>query len=340
MTEQSPPPPPTPRMYQRPASLGQPSKEKVEEIKEIEAIDTQTELQLAGLAGTKTLLAAPPGAGKTFSLVTSIKAGLELFVLGTEPNFEESLLEAIDFYKLDRRKLHYAYAAPAAPSWDDLSNMAREVNAKSYEDIAKIKQGVAKQGHRQFLDMLSLCKNFKDQRGQEFGAVDDWGPDRMFVVDSLSGVNEMAMGLTIGAKPAAHQGEWGVAMNVEDKFLMKLCADTRCFVCVTAHVERVMDEVIGRPIMTAAALGNKLAPKIPRRFSDFVLAQRSGSDFTWSTTNTNMDLKARTLPFSDKLPPSFETIVAKWKERRLASQRQAEEDAVEAAAQAASVTNT
>ena len=271
--------------------------------------------------GTKTLLAGPPGSGKTTSLVTAIKAGLKLAVIVTDPGGEESLLEAMERENLPMDKLHYAYVAAAAPSWDALSDMGKKINLMSYKDLTELKMGIAKQGHHQFLDLINTCANFKDARtGKELGPVDAFGPDWMLAVDSLSGVNIMAMELMIGGKPAAHQGEWGVAMNAEEKLIMKWCADLRCFFTLTAHVEREMDETQGKPFLMAAALGRKLAPKLPRYFSDFVYSYSEDEEFFWSTVSSSMDLKARNLPMRDKLRPSFEPIVAKWKARASASE--------------------
>ena len=272
------------------------------------------------LRGSNTLLLGMPGAGKTTALATALEAGLRLCVVITDPGGEESLLEAIDRRKLPINKFHWAYVAAAAPSWDSLKTMGKMINTMGYKDLAEIKTGIAKEGHHQFLDLLDTFADFKCARtGEALGSVDSWGPDTMLALDSLSGLNIMAMELMIGGKPAAHQGEWGVAMNAEEKLLMKLCADTKCFFTLTAHVEKEMDETIGKPMLMAAALGRKVAPKLTRYFSDSVLAYHEGANFFWSTTNSSIDLKTRSLPFSDKLVPSFVPIVEKWKERNKTS---------------------
>ncbi len=282
----------------------------------VAAPPTQFDLQSSGLAGTKTLLCGPPGSGKTTSLVTAIKAGLNLAVIITDPGGEESLLDAAKLYDVDLDKLYYAYVAPAAASWSALRDMATKINMMSYKDLTELKMGIAKSGHTQFLDLIDTCANFVCQRtGRVVGPIDELGTDWMVAVDSASGLNVMAMELMIGGKPAAHQGEWGVAMNAEEKLIMKWCADLRCFFCLTAHVEKEMDETIGRPIHGAGFLGRKLAPKLPRFFSDYACAYREGSTFFWSTVDSRMDLKARNLPLNDKISPTFEQIVTKWQQR-------------------------
>lgn len=269
------------------------------------------------LRGTKTLLIGAPGSGKTTSLTTFIEAGLELFVLITDPGGEEALLDAMERKGLPIDKLHWHYVAAASPSWNTLIKMADTIKVLDYKGLTEIKAGIEKKDYQQFLELIKAMQNFVcDRTGEEFGPVDHFGPDRAFAVDSLSGINEMAMDMLIGAKPAAHQGEWGVAMNAEVKLVKKLCSDLRCFFCLTAHIEKEMDETIGRPMIMVSALGRKVAPKLPKDFSDVVQAYREGAEFFWSTTSANVDLKARTLPLSGKLPPQFGQVVDSWKKRK------------------------
>jgi hypothetical protein len=58
-----------------------------------------------------------------------------------------------------------------------------------------------------------------------------------------------------------------------------------------------------------------LAPKIPRFFSEVILARRSAEGFTWSTASNDADLKNRALPVSSKLVPDFTPIVDAYKRR-------------------------
>jgi len=268
------------------------------------------------LRGTKTLLLGPPGAGKTTSLVTFIEAGLELFVIITDPGGDEALLDAMRVRKLPLDKLHMYYVSAASPSWETLLKMTTLIKTMGYKALSEIKSGIEKQDYQQFFELLSIMHNFVDARTrEEFGPVDSWGPDRAFALDSLSGVNTMALDMMVGAKPSAHQGEWGVAMNAEEKLIKKLCADTKCFFVLTAHVQTLMDQTIGRPMLMVDALGTKLAPKLPKDFSDIVYTYREGTDFFWSTVAANIDLKARTLPLEDKMQPSFGQVVEAWQKR-------------------------
>ena len=276
---------------------------------------TESESQL--LSCPKTLLMGPPGSGKTDSLTTYIEAGLDLFVIITDPGGDESLIDAVKRRKLDINKLHYYYLSPASPSWDTLGKMAKKIGLMGYDDLSKLKTGIEKSDYQQYFKLIALCGNFIDQRtGKEFGPIDSWGEDRAFALDSLSGVNTMAMDMVLGAKPTAHQGEWGVAMSAEEKLIKKLCSDLKCFFTLTAHIEREPNEITGVPTISVGALGRKLAPKLPKDFSDAVLQVKTEAGFFWSTQENNTDLKARTLPLSSKLQPSFCQVVDSWRKRK------------------------
>lgn len=266
--------------------------------------------------GTKTLLLGPPGTGKTWSLISFIKAGLDLFVIGTDPGFEESLLDAMEEYNLPMDKLHYTYIAPSSPSWQTMIENAKLINQMSYENLSNLKGGMNKQNYTQFLDLLKALSNFTDKRtGEVFGPVDKFPANVCFALDGLSGVNIMAMDMMNGGKPTAHQGEWGVAMNAEEKLILKLTSDLKCFFVLTAHIEKEPDILTGVPITMVGALGRRLAPKLPRTFSDVILAVKEGDKFTWSTAALNVDLKSRSLPIKDGLRPDFGQIVEVWKKR-------------------------
>ena len=268
------------------------------------------------IPGGSTLLIGPAGTGKTTALTTFIEAGIETFVLITDPNGEESLIDAMEKKNLPMDLLHWNYVPQASPSWDTLMDMAKIITELSYEGLTKIKSGVGKQDYQQFLQLMSICANFKCQRtGEEYGPIDKWGPDRAFCLDSLSGMNTMSMDMTIGAKPCAHEGEWGVAMNAEERLVKKFVSDLKCFFTLVGHIQRSKDAITGGTQIMVDALGTKLAPKIPKDFSDVVLAVRENKEFTWSTTAVQVDLKARTLPLDDKLKPTFVQIVEAHRRR-------------------------
>jgi hypothetical protein len=261
------------------------------------------------------LLIGAIGSGKTYSLSTLAEAGLEVFAIITEPTGVESLLDAWEKKKLPIDKLHWKQITPARAGFSDLQSMASKIGTMSYESLTKLPP----QGNRttaRFIQLLATLSNFTDDRtGNAYGPVDNFDPSKVLVIDSLSGLNLMAMDLVIGDKPTAHQGEWGVAMNAIEKLLNALSSGLRCTFVLTAHIDRETDEITGVSRLMAGALGRKLAPKLPRFFSEMVLAYREGSTFLWSTTSPNTDTKVRSLPLHDKLLPTFVPVIEAYRKR-------------------------
>jgi hypothetical protein len=263
-----------------------------------------------------TLIMGAPGSGKTDVQLTFVEAGIELFVLVTEPTGVDSLLDSAERRKLPVDKLHWAVVPPASPGFAALNDMSKLVSAMSYKDLSELKMGIGKDKMVQFPKLLSLMDNFVDERtGNAYGSVLSWGPDRAFTLDSLSGLNTIAMQHTVGFKPSPHQGEWGIAMSLEEAVLLKLSSDCKCFFQLTAHLDREPDEIAGTSKIMVSALGRKLAPKIPRYFSEVVLATRNANGFLWSTASSEADLKNRALPVSKELKPSFVPIVDAYRRR-------------------------
>lgn len=265
------------------------------------------------------LLAGAPGAGKTDVLTTFVEAGIETFVLITEPGGVESLLDSMERRRLDMSKLHWMEAIPAMVDVPTMEKLFSIVGSTSYEDIAKIKVGIEKDKTKlPAMGMLHALKDFKCARtGQSYGSVFSWDDSRAFCFDSLSGMSMMALHLTVGFKPSLHQGEWGVAMNTVETLVNQITGTRRCFFTLTSHVEKEASELTGVQQIMASTLGRKLAPKLPRFFSEFVYATRSKTGgFNWSTIDNMMDLKNRSLPLSDKITPSFVPIVEAHRRRK------------------------
>lgn len=264
------------------------------------------------------LLQGASGAGKTSSIPTLLQAGLEVFVIGTEPGFVDSLVDRCRVLNVSMDKLHWMSVLPATDGWDALDEMTRVIGTLDFEGVSKLK-GVGKDKTRvPAMKFLSALKDFVDERtGQSFGSFTLWDDTCVLVIDSLSGLSIIAWYLTVGNKPTAAPGEWNIAMNYIEALLMKINSDRQCYFVLTAHVEKEMDEILGVNKIMTSTLGRKLAPKIPRFFSEVVYAQRTtvSPPFRWSTIDANADLKNRVLPVSNVLSPDFRPIVEGHKAR-------------------------
>jgi len=258
------------------------------------------------IPGFNVLLVGESGAGKTYSLRTLLP-DIQTFIIFTEPGMRTVADIPCE------KGLHWHYIPPAKPSFDVMKDSATKINQSIDLEMLTKRKDWSKKEYTQFMEVLQTCNNFKcDRCGEEFGSVDEWSTDRALVVDSLSGLNIMAMDLTAGSKPVKSPADWGTAMDNLERFINRLCTGTQCHFILTAHLEREKDEVTGGITLMASTLGQKLAPKIPRYFDDVVQCVREGTSFKWSTAARNVALKARNLKVAESLDPSFSLVVKSW----------------------------
>jgi hypothetical protein len=245
------------------------------------------------------LLMGPIGTGKTFSCKTLLDAGKELFIVATEPGIESIMGDT------DPEKVHWNYVPTAVTEWDTLIQSAEATNKYGMDTLQKM-QSPNKADYMQFVEVYRVLANYTCQRtGKEYGPVDEWDDSRALVMDGLSGLSRMAKQLTVGTKPIITQPEWGVMQGNLMNLLEKLIGDTKCTFVLISHVDRQVDAITGGTHITIDTLGRALNSQIPKPFDEVMCTKRDGGKFYWSTTEGNYDLKARKLPFSDELDPTF-----------------------------------
>ncbi len=267
------------------------------------------------LPGVNVLLEGPTGTGKTYVLGTLADAGVELFLLFTEAGLETALGYWTDRGREVPPNVHWHVLTRPPGSFELMAQAADTINRLDLTSLSKL-QDPNRAKTNQFVGLLRALADFPDDRaGARFGSVDSWGPNRCLAMDSLSGINPIALSLVVGGKPVKSQSDWGIAMDQIEKLVRQLTDGCRCHFVLTSHVEREIDQVLGGVKLTVATLGVKLAPKIPPMFSDVILTSREGTKFYWSTANGQADLKARNLAIADHLPPDFKPIIDKWKSR-------------------------
>lgn len=263
------------------------------------------------------LLMGPAGSGKTTAFATFARKGIECFVVVTEPTGVDSLIDAWEREKLDLDLLHYCVIAPTSPGWQGLKEMAVKVNAMNYKDLSELKSGVGKETMKQYSKLIHNFENFHDDRtGKDFGDITTWDAKRVLGVDSLSGLSLIALQNAVGFKPSPHQGEWGIAMSSVENLVLKLSSDCKCFLVLTAHIEKEPDEISGVAKIGVSTLGRKLAPKIPRFFSEVIRARKDPTGrFLWSTLDTESDLKNRALATGSSLEADFGPVIDAYRRR-------------------------
>ena len=276
---------------------------------------------LSAIPAPKMLLMGAPGSGKTHSILSLLDAGIEVFVVSLDSNGLDTLLDHTTPERL--ALLHYKQFVPQAASWASLLEMAQKVDRLSFAELSQLKSTSEKSKARILESFLTTFNNFIcDRTGESFGDVLEWNDQRALVIDGLSGVNRVCQRAIIGHRPTSSQGEWGVAMEMEMQIIEKFCDELRCWFVLIAHVEREVDEVLGTQKIMCGALGRKIAPKMPGKFSEVVLAERTADKFTWSTASVKADVKNRGLPIASDLPPSFASLVEVHKRRVQNAQHQ------------------
>ena len=251
--------------------------------------------------------------GKSYAIRTLNIKGRTTLVLQTEP------CEILDDIPCSSN-FHLARAFPAQITLETLKSNARRLHTMSMKQLQEM---VDPQRHNygQFLDVLSLMENFVCHRcKQSFGNLYEWPTTYNFVIDGLSGLSQMALDLVVGSKPIKTQPEWGAAMDNLERFITTICMNTNCVFVLLAHVEREQDEITGGYQNMVATLGRKLAPKLPKYFSDIAKAYRSVDakgqpTYYWSTSDSMSVLKNRNLPFHDQIKPDFSLPISVWQQR-------------------------
>lgn len=266
------------------------------------------------LPGVNVMLMGPSGTGKTYAIGTLVDAGIEVFYFAYEAGAETLLGYFTDRGLPIPDNLHICTVRAPSASFLEMADAVRYVNTLSFEGLIK-QVDPAKSKYNQLEQFLRNFNNVVDDTGKAWGDVQTWDSSRALVIDGLTGLCDSAMKACIGGKFARDQKDWGLAQNIVEGILRKITSESRFHFILISHVERETDPNGGGLKLMASALGRALAPKLPAMFSDVILAKRIGRDFWWDTEDPAADLKTRNLPISGKIPPTFATIIEKWKSR-------------------------
>jgi len=203
------------------------------------------------------------GTGKTYSIRTLVQAGVTPFIIFTEPGMET-------LGDLPDGSWHYKYIKPATQGWAAILDMAKKVNQLTFDNLTKVTDP-NKTKFEGLMQVITSCNAFTcDCHGKQWGDVSTWGTDRALVIDSLSGISDMAMAHTVGGKPVRSPADWGIAQNMIRMILLPLTTGTTCTFVLIGHLAREYNEVTGGSTVTVSTLGQKLAPDIPLNFSDVI----------------------------------------------------------------------
>lgn len=266
------------------------------------------------LPGVNVMLMGPSGTGKTHAIGTLVDTGIEVFYFAYEAGAETLLGYYTDRGLPVPANLHICTVKAPTASFVEMADAVRYVNTLSFEGLIK-QVDPARGKYNQLEQFLRNFNDVTDDSGGKFGDISKWGPERALVIDGLTGLCDSAMKACIGGKFARDQKDWGLAQSMVEGILRKITSESKFHFVLISHVERETDPNGGGLKLMASALGRALAPKLPAMFSDVVLTKRVGREFWWDTEDPTADLKTRSLPIAAKIPPTFETILAKWKSR-------------------------
>lgn len=262
------------------------------------------------LSGPKVLLQGEMGSGKTTSIRTLYDLGYEIFVLSVEPGIGDILGD------LPAERVHWTYVPPVTPDFNVLRTQAKMLMDTHYDVIQKM-GGVNKANHQEFFKLLNAVNNFKcDRTGLEYGDVGTWGADRVFVIDSLSGVTKIAIAHNVGDKPFLELRDYSATHWLISNFVNGVISATKAWVVMTAHLERETDPTTGRTELMVSTAGKALAPVLPRYFSDVILAKQivtnNQATWRWDTLSDMARVKSRNLPLQPGLPANFKDLHENW----------------------------
>lgn len=261
-------------------------------------------------AAPKVALIGDSGTGKTHALKTLIAAGITPFVIATEQNFVQIMQEELG------KTCHFKFISPQAQhSWGNILDMAQKINSLSYENLTKVTDPF-KQASNKFLEVVSACNNFVcDCCKKSWGSVSNWNTDRAVVIDSFTGLSDMAFNLVVGNKPVRAMPDYQVAQNALRMLLSPLTTQMKAMFIIICHLDREKDELTGGTFLTIKSVGAKVGPDIPRMFSDVIRVRREATTFTWDTADTQSTVTARNIPIKSGQLPSFVPLIEAWKKR-------------------------
>lgn len=205
------------------------------------------------------------GAGKTGGLTPLVKAGYKLRILDMDNG-------------LDALVNHIKAECP-----DKIGN----VDYETVRDTVKATTtGPKVQAARAFVKAASLMDKWTD------GTVpSEWGPEYIFVLDSLTALGRAAYAWAQSLNPAVKEKrQWFQEgqNGIEDLIALLTGESFRTNVIVISHID-LREQADGTTKGFASSLGASLGPKLPRYFNTLVLSESVGQ-------GANVKRRIKTVP--------------------------------------------
>lgn len=233
----------------------------------------------------KLLLLGDAKSGKTGSLVSLVKAGYKVRILDFD-NLLDILAKLIS---------------------EQCPELIDNVEFRSLRDVSKMTQaGPTITSAKAFIDgtkMLDRWK-YKTEDGDEIdlGVPSDWGPDCILVIDSLSRLCDAAYDWCMSVIPGAGTGKfdgravYGNAQDAVESMLAMLTSDSFATNLIVIAHGTYLDLPDGTQKIFPQGVGQKLSPKIPQYFPNYVRYTNKGGKRTIQLTSDAMIDLANTNP--------------------------------------------
>jgi GTPase SAR1 family protein len=265
---------------------------------------------------SKIMIVGDNGGGKSSALAGLLREGYEVFVqdfddgLDPLPNILADEPEALD-------RLHY----------------------ETLKDTVKFSGGnpTVKEPKAFSQSMKLLNKWVDSETGEDFGSIEDWGSDRVLVIDSMTFQGKAALNFTMWknnrlGKPK-RINDWGDAIERQQTVLDLITDDNiKCNVVVIAHLAHLNqqgeDDEEESVVHTSekrypTALGKKLPPHVGSYFNTVVQAKVKGAGASQrrvisTVPDPDVDVKVpvvkgldKELPVDKALPKLFAQLQGK-----------------------------
>lgn len=249
----------------------------------------------------KLLLLGDSKAGKTGSLVSLVPAGYKLCILDLD-----NLLDILKYNILE--------TCPGALGSVEFRSLRDETKAGS--------TGVVSNGKpHAWIDCIKMLDRWKYDE-IDLGVPGTWGPEYILVIDSLSRLCDAAYNFHESIIPRGKSGDYdgravyGNAQDDVEKLLGMLTSSTfRTNVIVICH-GTYMDLPDGTKKIFPQGVGQKLSPKIPQYFPNYIRYKNSvgrrtiqlESDAMIDLASTRPHALPKTLPIETGLAEIFSVL--------------------------------
>jgi hypothetical protein len=247
---------------------------------------------------TKLLLLGDSKSGKTGSLVSLVKAGYKLRILDLD-----NLLDILKYKCLEE--------CPESLDNVEFRTIRDEYKAGPAGSIIDGKP-------KAWISIIKMLDNWKYD-DVDFGKPALWGPDTILVVDSLSRLCDAAYDFHKSIIPTGKSGDYdgravyGNAQNDVEKVLAMLTGSSFGVNLIVIAHGTYIDLPDGTTKIFPQGVGQKLSPKIPQYFPNYVRYKNSAGKRVIELNSSSMIDLANTRPdaFKEKILP-IETGLAEF----------------------------